>query len=428
MSSLNRTMLLNRASEFQKLLDGAFRDRDGLLMMSIHESGRALRAEDLSDADYNRPPYANRGSTLSWHRYENTNWMMGLYLAAQAHRVIAGDPGGVESGRAMLSLLLDIYFNHTRKIEPGLLGKPIVCDGGMASYGQANETNADQMSGILAGLWDFYPFAAVQDRRKIEQMIVEIADFFRRRNYRMQVRGRSAEGPNHAVHASKPMLYMLMAHRFAPSAGFHKEYLRWFEMNRRDPTINATCLSYLHWMSVCGKTRGDEEFYWAGIWNTFIDVIARLSELDPDRSPMFRTRLRDWWDETEPMLTDEGKVCISMMVTPETRKWRPIKPGEIERGPYSCFWGAPVLFSGQWAAPIAMNLLEQCPEVNQRVAPWLVKLLSKTDREALHAIHLMPGHELPRNLKGMSKQLGAPVMWIYAYWRARANGLLSPNE
>jgi hypothetical protein len=421
-------MLQARAEEFQKLLDGPFRDADGLLMMAIHESGRALREGDVTEQDYNRPPYLNRGSSLTWHRYENTNWMMGVYLAAQAHRAIAGDAGGVEAGRAMLGLLFDIYFNHTRKIETGLFGKPIVGEGGKATYEVASETNSDQLYGILAGLWDFHPLAHADERRKIELMIVEIADFFRRRNYRMCVRGRSAEGPNHAVHASKPMLYQLMAHRFAPSMGFHEEYLRWFEMNRHDPTINATCLSYLHWMSACGKTRGDEEVYWAGIWTTFIDVIARLSELDPDRRELFRTRLRDWWEETEPMLMDDGSVCVSMMVTPETRKWRPIRPGEIERGPYSCFWGAPVYFSGQWAAPIAVNLLENCPGMTDRVRPWLIKLLGKCDREGLRAIRLMSGYELPKNLTAMSKQLGAPVLWLYAYWRARANGLLSKME
>lgn len=421
-------MLSRRAIEFQELLDGPFRDDDGLLMMSIHESGRALLESDLTDDDYNRPPYFNRGSTLSWHRYENTNWMMGIYLAAQAHRAAAGDAGGVAAGRVMLDRILDIYFNHTRRIEPGMLGKPIVGPGGIASYDQATETNADQMYGILAGLWDFQLLAAAGDRRRIEQMTVEIADYFRRRNYRMQVRGRSAEGPNHAVHASKPMLYMLMANRFAPAAGFFDEYRSWFEMNRRDPSVNATCLSYLHWLSACGKLRGDEEVYWAGIWNTFIDMIARLAELDPERRPMFRTRLRDWWEETEPMLTPDGRVCVSMMVTPETRRWRPIRPGEIERGPYSCFWGAPVYFSGQWAAPIAENVLENCPDLGQRVAPWLRKLLGATDVQGLHAISLMPGHELPRNLRGMSRELNAPVLWLYAYWRARANGLLGADE
>lgn len=420
-------MLLARAAEFQKLLDGPFRDDDGLLMMSIHESGRALREGDVTDEDYNRPPYFNRGSALSWHRYENTNWLMGLYLAAQAQRALAGDAGGITAGRGMLRLLFDIYFNHTRKIEPGLLGKPIVGPGGLGSYDQANETNADQMYGILSGLWDFYPFAWAEERRQIEQMVVEIADYFRRRNYRMQVRGRSAEGPNHAVHASKPMLYMLMADRFAPEEGFYDEYLGWFEMNRLDPSINSTCLSLLHWMSVCGKTNGDTEVYYGGIWTTFIDVITRLAELDPRRRDMYRTRLRQWWDETEPMLTDDGRVMVSMMVRPETRKWRSIRPGETERGPYSCFWAAPVYFSGQWAAPIAENVLEQCPDLAPRVEPWLVKLLKTTDRTALSAITLMPGHEMPRNLRGMSHQLGAPALWIYAYWRARANGLLSAD-
>jgi hypothetical protein len=113
---------------------------------------------------------------------------------------------------------------------------------------------------------------------------------------------------------------------------------------------------------------------------------------------MFRTRVGDWWEETEPMLTHEGRVHVSMMVTPETRRWRTINRNEIERGPYSCFWGAPALFSGQWAAPIAENVIEQCPAMADRVRPWLLELLEKTDQPGLRALWAMPGHELPRNL------------------------------
>src|SRR5688500_3356113 len=98
-SAMQSRRLQDRAGEFQSLLDGPFRDEDGLLMMAMHEQGRALIQSDLSENDYNRPPYAGGGSNLLWHRYENTNWMSGMYLMAQAQRVIAGDAGGLEAGR-----------------------------------------------------------------------------------------------------------------------------------------------------------------------------------------------------------------------------------------------------------------------------------------------------------------------------------------
>jgi hypothetical protein len=417
--------LHDRAIEFQKLLDGPFRDEDGLIMMAIHESGRALAPSDLSEKDYNRPPYAGQGSNLLWHRYENTNWMMGMYLMAQAARAAAGDAGGVTAGREMLDRVLDIYFNRSRKIEIGMFGKPIVSPGGMKAYGVATENNADQMYGILCGLWDFHPLASADQRRRIEQMVVEIVDSFRRRGYYSVARGRVAEGPTHAVHAIKPMLFMLMANRYSPDQGFHDEYERWFAMNRSDPRVNATCLSWIHYHSAVGKLRGDEEVYAPGPWNTFVDVIARLAEMDPSRRPMFRSRLLDWWSETEPRITPEGRLMISMMVKPETRQWRPIRPKEIERGPYSCYYGAPILFSGQWVASEAVNVLEHHPNLSDRVKPMLMKLLEKTDREGLRAMWVLPGHELPENLRGFTKQIGAPVMWLYAYWRARANGLIA---
>jgi len=419
------TSLVSRAGEFQRLLDGPFRDDDGLLMMAIHESGRPLEQSDLSEADYTRPPYAGAGPNLLWHQYENTNWMMGMYLMAQARRAASGDPGALEAGRRMLGLVLDIYFDQCRKLAVGMFGKPIVGQGGRAAYDTAQEINADQMYGILCGLCDFHPFAAPAERRRIEQMVIEITRSFVVRGYYSLSRGRITEGPTHAVHASKPMLFLLLANRFDPSGGFYDEYLQWFEMHRRNPAVNATCLSWIWYQSAIGALRGDEEVYAPGPWNTFVDVISRLASLDPTRRDLFAGRLLDWWDETEPRLLEDGRLQISMMVTPETRRWRPIRPNDVKRGPYSCYYGAPIYFSGQWAASEAVNVLEHHPNATARVKPWLLKILHGVDFQGLRSLWVMPGHELPTNLIGFSKQIGAPVMWLYAYWSARAAGIIS---
>jgi hypothetical protein len=117
-----------------------------------------------------------------------------------------------------------------------------------------------------------------------------------------------------------------------------------------------------------------------------------------------------------------------MMVTPETRRWRPIRPNEISRGPYSCYYGAPIYFSGQWAVTEAVNVLEHHPRAGERVKPWLMKILRAVDVQGLRALWLMPGHELPDNLRGFTRQIGAPVMWLYAYWRGRAAGIIGASE
>jgi hypothetical protein len=417
--------LADRAEEFQRLADTTFRDGDGLLTCA-HESGRALEERDLDAHAYNRPPYAGQGRALWWWRYEMTNWAMGEYLTAQANRARCGETGGIAAGRDMLHLLFDIYFNHSRKLEAGLIGKPIVEPGGMRAYDVGIETNHDQMYSIFTGLWDYHAFARSEEQRKIEQMVVEIADFYRRRGYYMQTRGRMATGPTHSVHGNKPMMFLLMAHRFAPSAGFYDEYLRWFEMQRHNPAVNATCLPQLYYMTVTGQAKGDAEVYYQGVWNMYIDIVARLAEMDAEHRPTFRTHLRQWWDETEPLITDDGRIRWSMFVTPETRKWRMIRPDEVKalRGPYSCWWGAPVLFSGQWAATIPVNILEHAPEMADRLRPALIKLLDRTDRSRLNWCWPIEGYELPANIRPGTYTTLPPVMWLYAYWRARAAGLL----
>ena len=160
------------------------------------------------------------------------------------------------------------------------------------------------------------------------------------------------------------------------------------------------------------------------MWTDTIDTVALLVELDPRRRWLYLTRLAEWWEETEPLLTDDGRVTWSMMVTPETRVWRPMRPGEIKRGPYSCWWGAPVLFSGQAAAPAVAHIAEACPALRERAIPWLHRLLEATTRDRLHWCGAMPGSELPENLNALSHELYSPCAWLYAYWRARAAGLV----
>lgn len=413
---------------FQAQCDGIFRDAQGLLTC-VHVDDRPLRADDLDDRAYNRPPYAGMGSALAWWRYEMTNIFMGQYLIAQAQRARCGDAGGLAAGRAMLGLLFDIYYGASRRIETGMFGKPIIGDGGMDAYANATETNADQMVCIVTGLSEFHPYARPDEQRRIEQMVVEIADLYRRHQYRMETRGRMAVAPDHAVHGNKPMLFMLLAHHFAPELGFYDEYLQWFEMHRRNPAVNATCMTYLQWLSASGQSRGDDEVYAQGVWNLYIDMIARLARMDPLRRPMFATRLRQWWLETAPFLREDGKVQWSMMVRPETRRWRPMSSGEIERGPYSCWWGAPVLFSGQWAATVPVSVAEHCPDMADGLRAVLLDLLRKTDEDGLAFCYAMDeSTPVPANVApGLVCKL-PPVMWLDAYWRGRANGMIRDDD
>lgn len=416
--------LADRAELFQQQCDTMFRDADGLLTC-IHTDGRALVASDLDKHAYNRPPHAGRGTALAWWRYEMTNIFMGQYLGAQSARARCGDAAGIAAGRAMCEVVLNLYFDHTRHIAVGMFGKPILGDGGLSTYAQAGEMNHDQVLPILTGLCDFYPFCWPREQRRIEKMVVEVAMFFRRHQYRMETRGRIATQPEHAVHGNKPMLFMLLAHRFAPEAGFYDEYLRWFEMARHSPAVNATCMTWLHWQSATGRQHGDDEVYAQGIWNMYIDAVAQLARHDATRRDVFRTRLRQWWAESLPMIRDDGRVQWSMMVRPETRRWRPMQAGEIERGPYSCWWGAPVLFSGQWAATVPVSVFEHCPEMAEVLRPVLLNVLRQTtENDLAFCMPDGPDGVVPANLKpGLITKL-PPVMWLDAYWRAKATGLI----
>ncbi len=188
-------------------------------------------------------------------------------------------------------------------------------------------------------------------------------------------------------------------------------------------------MTNLQWLSATGQASGDDEVYAQGVWNMYIDAVARMAELDPTRRPLLATRLRQWWDETAPYIRDDGMVQWSMMVRPETRQWRPMKPGEVERGPYSCWWGAPVLFSGQWAATVPVSVAEHCPDLADTLRPVLLDVLSKTDEDSLAFCYPVDdATPVPANVRpGLITKL-PPVMWLDAYWRGRAIGLIDGDS
>ncbi len=424
------TSLAELAQRFQDLTDSEFRDDDGLLTC-IHASLRPLVADDLDEHAYNRPPYAGMGSSLLWWQYEMTNLFNGEYLVAMAQRARTGETQGILAGQRMLDMLLSIYFDRSRHVEVGMFGKPIVPPGGLHAYNHASELNHDQVIPIMSGLWDFHPFATPDQQSRLEQMVVEIADIHRKHGYYFETRGAMALGPGHSVHANKPMLFMLLADRFAPSAGFKDEYLRWFDMMRADPKVNATSMSWLHYTSIIGQARGDDEVYYQGVMNMYLDAISRMASLDPDRRSMLRTRLRQWWDEQIPLLRNDGKVQWSKMVTLATRHWRDVEPGEIERGPYSCWWGAPVIFSGQWFATMPVQMARWWPQRRDEMRQILLRVLHAV-KEPNDLAWCWPqeGAEnmIPANIRPGLFTLMPPIFWLHAYWEGRATGLLKETD
>ncbi|MBO9608229.1 MAG: hypothetical protein J7639_19885 [Paenibacillaceae bacterium] len=110
---------------------------------------------------------------------ENSITTSGIYLASQAYRYEAtGDAAALEqAGKAFRSLEL-IYAFGVQDGRPGWMGKPY-------GFRLSDQTSGDQYLDALWGLFAYHRVAPEPHKRKIEQMVIGFADYWRSIDYKI---------------------------------------------------------------------------------------------------------------------------------------------------------------------------------------------------------------------------------------------------
>jgi hypothetical protein len=185
---------------------------------------RPFRAEDFDGMSLFR---IKAGIAMEDHQnQENSPWTSGLFLLSQCLRfkVTKEDEALRYAAKAFLSLEV-IYDMGGANNERGLLCKP---------YGNrfSHETSPDQYVSVLLALWSYREMVDAATRARIDEMMVEMSDWWRLRNYKLVYFDHEGDWfSGVAVQQYGPLYAMMheMAHRISGRDEYRKEAERCIE-------------------------------------------------------------------------------------------------------------------------------------------------------------------------------------------------------
>ncbi|MBM3264041.1 MAG: hypothetical protein FJY97_11535 [candidate division Zixibacteria bacterium] len=153
---------------------------------------------------------------------ENSITTSGIYLAAQAYRIQVEDsPAAQEQAeRAFRSLEL-IFEMGVAAGKPGWMNKPY-------GFRPSNQTSPDQYSDACWGLFTYYKVAPPTRRRRIEEMIIAFADYWRGVDYTLTYFGKSWSLREETGYSNATtLLIQTLANRFTGDPAYLLE-AEWF--------------------------------------------------------------------------------------------------------------------------------------------------------------------------------------------------------
>src|SRR5690606_13341181 len=104
---------------------------------------------------------------------ENSTFTSGFYLAAQTYRYLAtGSKDAFKQAQKAFQSLDLIYRMGEAAGPPGFMGKPY-------GFKPSAQTSGDQYVGACWGLFSYHGIASPEDRKRIEQMLISFADYWK---------------------------------------------------------------------------------------------------------------------------------------------------------------------------------------------------------------------------------------------------------
>ncbi len=301
------------------------------------------------------------------YRHENFGMCTGSYMIAETLRyVLERDPAALAHAGRSLDALYTVYRMGMR-LDRGFLPKIY---GGRFS----GETSTDQVLYACLALETFYPYADDAGRKKIEEMLPALVDFWVKRDYRYHYfRYHDASWQWPLVRF--PALLQL-AWRFSGDERFRREYDRLIEYTvlpehcqlrqlRAHGKPTAFEIANHGWLTVNGADRMTMD-------TMQFDILLRH---DPEHplAPRWRDGIRIMWDEVKDSITPDGRYYSMTLFDFDT--------GELKRTPgyqgdgsenhgAKSAWSTMVIRAGLMA-------LRHCPELEDEVVTRAETVLGK---------------------------------------------------
>jgi len=355
--------------------------------------------------------------------YENSITTSGLYLASQAWRYKATHDADAldQAGRAFNSLDLICKLGEADG-RPGWMGKPY-------SGRISDQTSPDQYLDACLGMYQYYPHAPEETRRRIEQMFVLFADHWRAIDYKLDYYGdqwnvKAARGAYNLI----LLMINALAYRFS---GQNEIYLQEFE-NLYPTGTWQTETRIDEWRRAGHKEHPAWEY---NIHIKFAAVAAEIIlDILPDRiaADMERT-VTTWWKIWKYGMRDDLMAYYHYIIDLEDDTWRPAPKTEMkprEEWRFGCSFQA---YTSQvlWSEPMyrtlytCMTAIDHAPGIADEALTLAKRIMDVVDGLHLLWIYDPEGDQLSKYDKFMNNILSSegPSTFLTAFWRGRVSGL-----
>lgn len=378
---------------------------------------------------------------------ENSISASGLYLAAQSFRFEAtkSKAAMAQARKAFRSLDL-IYRMGEAAGKPGWMCKPY-------GFRPSPQTSGDQYLDACWGLWSFRRIASVEERRRIAQMFISFADYWRNVDYVLSYFGshwdqKSETGSYNAVYA----MINACAYSFSKSAVHLREFEKWMSratwtkttaietlrskaLEQKKKTGKAEVVPYSAAYSLAKDLLKPGEIL---CWETVIHAkfVAVAGDLivqsgTSDLSGKLGEITRRWWSEWTYGMDENllGYYWFAVDLVNDT--WRPLPRTELLPKEKWLF-GDPFtsyISHARWNEPLCRFMISSVianqHNAGQQIPPVARRMVGSLDPVHLHWIVDLDGKQLPPELSyyGQCLSSEAPGSFLAAYWKGRKDRL-----
>jgi len=378
---------------------------------------------------------------------ENAITASGLYLAAQAYRLKVGaEPEAVDEAARAFHSLERIFEMGVQAGMPGWMCKPY-------GFRPSNQTSPDQYLHACWGLYTYHAVAPSAHRRRIEDMIIAFADFWRHADYVLTYFGNHWDQKNEPGYSNATMMLVnVLAYHFSGDPVYRcetewfREHQYWMQRSgveelrrqyaeqwRASGRVDAVP-SGMPWVTPLlqpGETLLWEQACLCEFAAVAADVIHQLQpDLLGDSLPGL---MAQWWRQGQYGIGDDLLPYYWFALDLVHDTWRPLPSTELAPREQWAF-GDPLMGAVsqvRWCDPLARAMAasviaqRHVPAMAEQIRAQATRLMDGTDATRLHWIVDPDGRQLLPEISYYGQCLSSevPATFLAAYWRGRLEGL-----
>ena len=387
----------------------------------------------------------NLDSPADYLHGENSITASGLYLASQSlrYRATSESEAMRQAEKAFHSLDL-IYKMGEDAGKPGWMGKPY-------GFRSSNQTSGDQYLDASWGLWNFYQVASAEHKRRIEQMLVGFADYWRGVDYVISYFGShwDLKGETDSYNAIFVMINAL-AYRFSHSDTYMREIEKLMQRQTWTSTTRIRSMRESALRQVREKGKAEVIPYSAAFslakdvlkpeeilcWETTIHskFVAVAAEIVSQACPeVLTSKLSDvlpmWWEEWKYGIGADCMPYYWFAVDLVNDTWRPL-PKTAFPSKDKWLFGDPFtsyLSQIRWMDPMARFMItsvitaKHAPRPAVRARALAQRMMASIDSDRLHWMLDTDGQQLVPEISYYGKCLSSemPCSFLASYWAGK---------